>query len=83
MCIYGWEYHEGMRPFEDFCRQEANDGDKIIKSFILTGLGNIELWTADPEISSEILRRPDEFKQQPVTQKILSAFGDNVFTTGM
>lgn len=20
MCIYGWEYHEGVKPFEEFCQ---------------------------------------------------------------
>lgn len=61
----------------------GDDNSDMEKSFILAGLGNIALWTADPEFASEILRRPDEFQQPLVLRKILSTFGDNVFTTGM
>lgn len=74
--IYGWEYHDRVKPFQQFGKPQGND-----KSFILAGLGAIELWTCDPEIASEILRRPHAFEQQEVTTKILSVFGPNVVST--
>jgi len=75
MTIYGWEYHERNKAFE------AADPTGKEKSFILASLGSAECWTVDPVFATEILRRPMDFKQQPITSQILSVFGDNVLTT--
>jgi len=75
MTIYGWEYHEKLKAFE------TADPTGKEKSFILAGLGPAECWTVDPVFATEVLRRPMDFHQQPITTSILSVFGDNVLTT--
>lgn len=59
MCIYGWEFHAKMRPFEKF----FNGG----KSYIHVGCGRFEFWTRDPEFASQILGRPGDFVQFELT----------------
>jgi cytochrome P450 len=74
--IYGWEYHDRVKPFEELAKPQGND-----KSFVMAGLGAIELWTRDPEVANEVLRRPHDFEQAELTSTILEVFGPNVLST--
>lgn len=60
LTIYGWEFHEQLRPFEEYF-----DG---AKSYIHVGCGMLEFWTSDPEITSQILNRPGDFVQLKLTE---------------
>ena len=65
-----------MRPFEEYAASHGND-----KSFVLAGCGKLELWTRDPEIVAEVLRRPRDFMQVEITDLFMAKFGHNVLTS--
>ena len=67
LCIYGWEFHERMRPFEEYAGPRGND-----KSYMLVTCGNLEFWTCDPEITTQILSRPRDFVQFRLTALFVS-----------
>jgi hypothetical protein len=60
LTIYGYEFHEKLRPFEEYF-----DGGK---SYTQIGCGMFEFWTSDPEIASQILGRPRDFVQFKLTE---------------
>ncbi|KAJ5502994.1 Cytochrome P450 [Penicillium fimorum] len=76
LVIYGWEFHEKRRPFDEYAAPQGDD-----RSFLLAGCGTLELWTADPVIASEVLQRTSDFKVPTITGLLLAQFGHNVFTT--
>lgn len=76
LTIYGWEFYEKRRPFDEYA---APQGDP--RSFLIASCGGLELWTADPIIATEVLRRPDDFKMPALTGLLLGQFGHNVLTT--
>ncbi|KYG41897.1 hypothetical protein M433DRAFT_7589 [Acidomyces richmondensis BFW] len=76
LTIYGWEFHERLRPMKEYSGPSGND-----KSFMLVTCGKPEFWTCDPEIANEILRRPRDFQQNELTELFMSRFGHNVLTT--
>ncbi|RYP34305.1 hypothetical protein DL767_004299 [Monosporascus sp. MG133] len=76
LTIYGWEFPEKRRPFLQYAAPQGND-----KSFMLAGCGRLELWTCDPEVTSEVLRRPRDFQQYDLTKLVMSVFGHNVLTS--
>ena len=61
-CIYGWEFHEKLRPFEEYSAPRGNN-----KSYILVTCGRFEFWTRDPEVGTQILGRPRDFVQFDLT----------------
>lgn len=69
--IYGWEFHERERPFEQYASG---------KSFVLAGCGRLELWNRDSEIAYEILRRPRDFVVHDLSRLFMTPFGPNVLT---
>ncbi|KAK4897815.1 hypothetical protein LTR27_004587 [Elasticomyces elasticus] len=73
LSIYGFEYHERKRPFEQYCNGE--------KSYFHVGTGKSEIWTSDPEFAVEILRRPRDFQQQRIAELFIARFGQNVLTS--
>lgn len=75
LCIYGWEFHERLRPFEQYSGPRGND-----KSYVLVSCGRFELWTHDAEIATQILARPKDFQQMDLTDLFLAKFGHNVGT---
>ncbi|RYP46895.1 hypothetical protein DL769_011362 [Monosporascus sp. CRB-8-3] len=75
LTIYGWESFEKRRPFLQYAAPQGND-----KSFLLAGCGRLDLWTCDPEVTSEVLRRPRDFQQHDLTGLIMGVFGHNVLT---
>jgi len=76
LTIYGWEFHERLRPMKEYSGPSGND-----KSFMLVTCGKPEFWTSDAEIANEILRRPRDFQQNDLTELFMSRFGHNVLTT--
>lgn len=76
LTIYGWEFHERLRPYKEYSAPRGND-----KSFMLVTCGRSELWTCDAEIASEVLRRPRDFQQVDLTDLFMARFGHNVLTS--
>lgn len=70
MTSYGWEHHAKYQPFE-----------KWGPSFILVTCGSNELWTADPEHATEILKRPRDYNQSIMGNIVMRLFGENLLTT--
>ncbi|KAK4909375.1 hypothetical protein LTR49_021827 [Elasticomyces elasticus] len=73
LSIYGFEYHERKRPFEQYCNGQ--------KSYFHVGTGKSEVWTSDPEFAVEILWRPKDFQQQRIAELFIARFGQNVLTS--
>ena len=67
LCIYGWEYHEKLRPFREYSGPRGND-----KSYILVSCGRLELWTRDAEVAAQILGRPRDFVQLDLSSLFVS-----------
>ncbi|KGO39614.1 Cytochrome P450 [Penicillium expansum] len=76
LVIYGWEFHEKRRPFDEYAAPQGDD-----RSFFLATCGTLELWTADPVVASEVLQRTGDFKVPTITGLLLAQSGHNVFTT--
>lgn len=76
LIIYGWEFHEGMRPFREYSGPRGND-----KTFMLVTCGRTELNTRDAELVNQILGRPRDFQQLDLTDLFMAKFGHNVLTS--
>lgn len=76
LTIYGWDFFEKRRPFNEYAAPQGNS-----KSFLLASCGQLELWTADPIVATDVLRRTDDFKMPPLVGVLLGQFGHNVLTT--
>ncbi|KAL5122047.1 hypothetical protein ACEQ8H_000264 [Pleosporales sp. CAS-2024a] len=75
--IPGWELFEPWNPHE---RNLAGRIDARETSFTLVGPRSYEFWTADPQLSTEILRRIHDFEQPRELEFLLAKFGPNVLT---
>ena len=73
--IFGWEFHEKMRPFDQFAPSHGNGTGR---SYLLVGLGKLQLWTADPELTQEILLRVRDFHIPEALEWPLGQFGPNI-----
>lgn len=68
LCIYGWEFREKLRPFEEYSRPQGTE-----ESYMLVTSGQSpEFWTCDPEIVMQILGRPSDFNQSNETVLFVS-----------
>ena len=76
LTIYGFEFHEKLRPFEQYAAPQGND-----KSYAIVTTGKFEISTRDPEIVAEVLRRPRDFMQVDITDLFMARFGHNVLTS--
>lgn len=76
LTIYGFEFHEKLRPFEQYAASQGND-----KSYVIVTPGKFEISTRDPEIAAEVLRRPGEFMQVDLTELFMGIFGQNLLTS--
>ncbi|OAQ64573.1 cytochrome P450 monooxygenase [Pochonia chlamydosporia 170] len=76
--IFGWEFHEKLRPFEQFA---TSRGKEKGMSFLLAGFGHLELWTADPVAVQDILLRHRDFEVPHSLEFALGQYGPNVLTT--
>ncbi|KAJ5243258.1 uncharacterized protein N7469_001585 [Penicillium citrinum] len=76
LTIYGWDFYEKRRPFDEYAAPQGNP-----KSFLMASCGPLELWTADPVVATDVLRRTDDFKMPPLVGVLLGQFGHNVLTT--
>ena len=76
--IPGWELFEPSNPLE---KPLAHRADATDTSFILVGPRSFEFWTADPQVSHEILRRIHDFEQPRELEFLLAKFGPNVLTS--
>ncbi|EFQ87498.1 hypothetical protein PTT_16989 [Pyrenophora teres f. teres 0-1] len=76
--IPGWELFEPSDPIEKPLTYRANT---INSSFMLIGPRSYEFWTADPQVSHEILRRIHDFEQPRELEFLLAKFGPNVLTS--
>ncbi|TGO57593.1 hypothetical protein BELL_1337g00010 [Botrytis elliptica] len=72
LTIGGWEFHEKKKPFDQFVEN---------KTFILLGLTQFELWTADPQAVQDIILRIHDFLVPDSVGYALGKFGPNVLTT--
>ncbi|KAH7082015.1 cytochrome P450 [Paraphoma chrysanthemicola] len=75
--IPGWELFEPSNPHQ---RNLAGRVDSRETSFTLVGPRSYEFWTADPQLSNEILRRIHDFEQPRELEFLLAKFGPNVLT---
>ncbi|KAF2136195.1 uncharacterized protein K452DRAFT_280347 [Aplosporella prunicola CBS 121167] len=73
LTIFGWEFHEKTRPFDQFAPHHG--------SYLLVGLGKLELWTADPKATQDILLRVRDFEVPQALEYALGQYGPNVLTT--
>lgn len=78
LTIAGWEFHEKSRPFDQFA---ARHGDETNRTFLLIGLRQFELWTADPKVVEDIVLRIRDFVVPESMGAVLGRFGPNVLTT--
>jgi cytochrome P450 len=76
LTIYGLEFHEKLRPYEQYAAPQGND-----KSYVIVTPGRFEVETRDPEITTEVLRRPTDFQQVDLTELFMARFGQNVLTS--
>jgi len=76
LTIYGFEFQEKLRPYEQYAAPQGND-----KSYAIVTAGRFEVETRDPEITTEILRRPTDFQQVDLTELFMGRFGANVLTS--
>lgn len=76
LTIYGLEFHEKLRPYEQYAAPQGND-----KSYAIVTPGKFEVETRDPEIATEVLRRPTDFPQVDLTELFMGRFGRNVLTS--
>ena len=76
MLIQGHEFYEKLYPYEQFAMSQGNN-----KSYALVTVGNFEVDVRDPEIISEVLRRPREFVQMDIADVFLGKFGPTVLTS--
>lgn len=82
--IPGWELFEPSDSHQRTLayRTDAQDARYVQdSSFTLVGLRSYEFWTADPQISNEILRRIHDFEQPRELEFLLAKFGPNVLTS--
>lgn len=77
LTIYGWEFYEKRRPFDEYGDRLAGDR----RSFVVASPGGIALWTADPVLVTDMLRRPGDFDVPALTGVFLGVFGANVLTS--
>ncbi|KAH8662818.1 cytochrome P450 [Tricladium varicosporioides] len=76
LTIYGFEFHEKLRPYEQYAAPQGND-----KSYVIVTPGKFELSTRDSEIITEILARPKDFMVVDLTELFMGKFGSNVLTS--
>lgn len=76
LTIYGFEFHESLRPYNEYAAPQGND-----KSYVIVTPGKLEVSTRDPEVVSEVLRRPGDFQQVDLTELFMAIFGQNVLTS--
>lgn len=65
--IYGWEFRSGWTP-------HAKNGS----IFMMATAGRPELMIADPDVATEILKRPKDFRMSDIGGMIMGKFGDNL-----
>ena len=68
LCIYGFEFHEKLRPFQEYAGPQGDD-----KSYFLVTCGRAEFWTRDAEICAAVLNRPRDFVQFELTELFVCA----------
>jgi cytochrome P450 len=76
LTIYGFEFHEQLRPFEQYSAPQGND-----MSYTIVTPGKFEVSTRDPEITTEILNRTRDFVPVDLTELFMAKFGPNVLTS--
>lgn len=67
LCIYGWEFFQRLKPFEDYCGAQAD-----LKTFMLVTCGRLEMYTSNAEVVAQILARPRDFMQLDIGNWIVS-----------
>ena len=67
LCIYGWEFFQRFKPFDDYCGAQAD-----LKTFMLVTCGRLEMYTSNAEVVAQILARPRDFMQLDIGNWIVS-----------
>lgn len=84
LSIFGWEFHEGLRPFERFASGGGTHDKGSLaadRSFALVGLRSLEVWTADPVAAQDIILRTRDFEIPHAHAYALGPYGPNVLST--
>ncbi|KAL8369691.1 hypothetical protein RB595_000161 [Gaeumannomyces hyphopodioides] len=84
LSIFGWEFHEGLRPFERLApagRSTHKASPAAGHSFALVGLRSLEVWTADPVAAQDIILRTRDFEIPHAHAYALGPYGPNVLST--
>jgi len=76
LTIYGFEFLERLRPYEQYAAPQGND-----KTYVIVTPGKFEVSTRDAEIVAELLRRPNDFMQVDISELFMAKFGQNVLTS--
>ncbi|KAF1822771.1 cytochrome P450 [Dissoconium aciculare CBS 342.82] len=77
MTIYGFEFSEKRRMRDPTSTPRAVNQ----RTYALVTTGHFEINTRDPELASEILRRPKDFQQPEIITLFLNKFGHNLLTS--
>ncbi|KAG5981021.1 hypothetical protein E4U55_003373 [Claviceps digitariae] len=82
LTIFGWEFNEKLRPFEQFAKHHENfEENKDGLSYSLVGFNGVGIWTVDPVAAHDVLLRNRDFEVSYAIQYALGQFGPNVLTT--
>lgn len=76
LTFYGHEFREKATPFHRYATPQGNS-----QTYVLVTTGRYEVSTRDPEIATEILRRPRDFVCHELTKLFMNRFGANVLTS--
>lgn len=76
LTIYGYEFREKARPYHKYATPQGNS-----QTYVLLTPGRYEVSTRDPEIATEILKRPRDFVCHDLTKLFMNRFGHNVLTS--
>lgn len=78
LTIYGHEIREKARPYDKYATPQGDS-----QTYVLLTLGRYEVSTRDPEIATEILKRPRDFVCHELTKLFMDRFGANVLTADL
>lgn len=78
LAIFGWEFGEKRRPFDELT---TNLDALNHKSFVLAVLSKLKLWTIDRQAIQDVLHRTHAFEVPSALEFALGQFGPNVMTT--
>lgn len=76
LTIFGHEFREKLKSYELYAAPQGNS-----QTYVLLTPGRYEVSTRDPEVVTEIFKRPRDFVCHELTKLFMSRFGHNVLTS--